>query len=150
MFQEIINKTSGDLISGLTSQFGLGQDQAKRALNVTKDNLLSSFGKEAATGNMDGILNMLNMGSGVQSSPMFQNLVGNLSSSYISKLGVSPQIASQISNFILPKVISAISGSKSGDLGQADIMKMIGQGAGSSLAGKAGEILKGGLGNLFK
>lgn len=150
MFQEIFNKTSGDLLSGLTGQLGLGQDQAKSALNITKDNLLSSLGKEAATGNMDGILKMLNMGSGAQSSPIFQNLVGGLSSSYISKLGVSPQIASQISTFILPKIISAISGSKSGNLDKSDLIKMITQGAGGSLADKAGNILKGGLGNLFK
>ncbi len=150
MFQEIFNKTSGDILSGLTEQFGLGQDQAKSAINLTKDNLISSIGKEAATGNMDGILKMLNMGSGAQSSPMFQNLVGDLSSSYISKLGVSPQIASQISNFILPKIIAAISGSKSGNLDKSDLMKMISQGAGSSLSDKAGDLLKGGLGNLFK
>lgn len=150
MFQEIFNSASGDLLSGLTGQIGLSQDQAKSAMNVTKDNLLSSLGKEAASGNMDGILKMLNMGSSAQSSPIFQNLVGNLSSSYISKLGVSPQIASQISNFILPKIISAISGSKTGDLDKSDLMKMITQGAGGSLANKAGDILKGGLGNLFK
>jgi hypothetical protein len=150
MIQEILNKTSSDLISGLTDQFGLGQDQAKNAMSLTKDSLLSSFGKEAASGNMDGMLKMLNMGSGAQSSPMFQNILGDLSSSYISKLGVSPQTASQISNFILPKIISAISSSKSGTFDKADLIQMIGQGAGGSLADKAGDLLKGGLGNLFK
>lgn len=150
MIQDILNKTSSDLISGLTGQFGLGQDQAKNAMNLTKDSLLSSFGKEAASGNMDGMLKMLNMGSGAQSSPMFQNMLGDLSGSYIAKLGVSPQTASQISNFILPKIISAISGSKSGAFDKSDLIKMIGQGAGGSLADKAGDLLKGGLGNLFK
>jgi hypothetical protein len=150
MIQKILDKTSSDFMAGLTDQFGLGQDQAKNAMNLTKETLLSSLGKGVATGKTEDILKMLNMGSGVQSSSMFQNMLGDLSSSYISKLGVSPQTASQISNFILPKIISAISSSKSGTFDKADLIQMIGQGLGGTLGDKAGDLLKGGLGNLFK
>ena len=150
MLHELINNHSGDLISGLTNQFGLGQDKAKDTLNVTKDSLLSLLGKEAATGNLDGILGMLNKGGNASESPMFEKLVGGLSSNYISKLGVSPQIAKQIGSFILPKIISLVSGSKSGSFDKADLVKMIGKGAMGSLGDKAGDMLKGGLGNLFK
>lgn len=150
MIQEILNKTSSNLISGLTEQFGLGQDQAKNAMNLTKESLLTSLGKGMASGDTEEILKMLNMGSEAQSSSMFQNIIGNLTSSYISKLGVSSQTATQISNFVLPKIISVISSSKSGAFDKGDLIQMIGQGAGGAIADKAGDLLKGGLGNLFK
>ncbi len=137
------------MISGLIDQFGLGKDQAKNAMDLTKESLLSSLDKGMATGNTGDILKMLNMGSEFQSSSMFHNMLGDLSSNYISKLGVSPQTASKISNFILPKIISAISRSKSGAFDKSDLIKMISQGAGGSLADKAGDLLKGELGNLF-
>jgi hypothetical protein len=76
--------------------------------------------------------------------------MAGLNSSYVSKLGISPEMATKIGNLVLPMIVSAISGSKSGDIGKADLMKMLGEGFGGSLMGKASDLLKGGLGNLFK
>lgn len=150
MLQEILSKTSTELLSGLTGKVGLGQDQARQALDVTKDSLLSSIGKEALAGNLDEILNMVNMGASANQSPIFQNFLGGLDKDLISKMGVSPDIANQIGKVVLPALIKAISDYKEGNLDVSDLTKMLGGGLGESILGKAGDLLKGGLGNFFK
>lgn len=150
MLQDVINQAADGLLSELKGKFGLDEAKAKETLSLSKDSLLSSLGKEVGSGNLDGILNMLNAGSGVPNTDLFKSLLAGLNSSYVSKLGISPEMASQISNLVLPILVSAISGSKSGEIGKIDLMKMLGEGFGGSLMGKAGDLLKGGLGNLFK
>jgi hypothetical protein len=150
MLQDIINQTADGLLSDLKGKFGLDEAKANETLGISKDSLISSLGKEVASGNLDGILNMLNAGSGAQNTEVFKNLMEGLNSSYISKLGISPEMASRIGNVVLPMILSAISGAKSGELGKIDLMKMLGEGFGGSLMDKAGDLLKGGLGNLFK
>ncbi|MGY6742428.1 MAG: DUF937 domain-containing protein [Cecembia sp.] len=150
MLDSILKNISPELISALTKDHGLDSSKAKDALNVTKDSLIGGLTKEAATGNFNSILSLLNAGGSAKSNPLFQSLSGSMASSYISKLGIPPNQAKMISNFILPKILSAISGSKSGNFSQADLVKMLGQGGASSLGDKASSILKGGLGNLFK
>lgn len=150
MIQDILKNLSPELISGLTQQIGLNSSQANEALTTTKDSLIGSLGKEVSSGNFDGILNMLNSGSNISKSPLFDSIAGNLSKNYVSKMGLSPQIAGMVTSFVLPKIISTLSNSKSGGFNQTDLIKMIGQSAGGSLGDKASSILKGGLGNLFK
>lgn len=150
MLQEILAQTSSELLSGLTGKVGLDQDKAKQTLDLTKDSLVSSLGKEAFSGNLDGILNMVNMGSSAPQSPVFQSLLGGLNKDYISKLGLSPEIAEKIGNIVLPAIINAIFNSKPGNLDISDLTKMLGGGHGDSLLGKAGDLLKGGLGSFFK
>jgi len=150
MLQEILSKTSTELLSGLTGKVGLGQDQARQALDVTKDSLVSSIGKEALAGNLDEILNMVNMGASANQAPIFQNFLGGLDKDLISKMGVSPDIANQIGKVVLPALIKAISDYKEGNLDVSDLTKMLGGGLGESILGKAGDLLKGGLGNFFK
>jgi len=150
MIQDILKNLSPELVNGLTQQVGLNSNQANEALATTRDTLISSLGKEVTSGNFDGILNMLNKGSNASKSPLFDSIAGNLTKNYISKMGLSPQIAGMVSSFVLPKIISTLSSSKSGGFNQADLIKMIGQSAGGSLGDKASSILKGGLGNLFK
>lgn len=150
MLQDLITKNAPSLISAITNQTGLGQDQAKSALDITKDSLIGSLGKQAASGNLDGILGMLNSGSNLASNSMYQSLLGGLTSSYASKLGINQQLANQVGNLVLHQIVKMISGTKAGSLDKTDLMGMLGKSAGGSLADKAGDLLKGGLGNLFK
>jgi hypothetical protein len=150
MLQEIINQAGEGLLSKLTGQFGIDESKAREALSVSKESLVSSLGKEVGSGNFDGILELLNAGNAAQNTDLFKNLLSGLNTDYVAKLGISPETATQIGNMVLPAIISAISGSKSGEIGKFDLVKMLGEGFGGSLMDKAGDILKGGLGNLFK
>ena len=150
MISSLLENLSPELISGLTEKFGLDQSKASEAVSTTKSSLFESLTKEAAGGNFDGILGMLNTGSGLTSNPMFKSILGNLTGSYASKLGLSPDMAMSVASFVLPKIISAISGSKSGTIEKTDLVKMLGQSSGKAIADKASDLLKGGLGGLFK
>lgn len=149
MIDQLLKSISGELTSGLTKNYGMDLPKAEKAVGITKDSLLATITKEVGSGNMSSLLNLLNSGGNAQSSPMFSTLASSLSSSYISKLGLSKEQSQLVSTFVLPKIISAISGSKSGDFSQGDLMKMLGEGASKSLSDKAGDLLKGGLGGLF-
>ncbi|GAB2634857.1 DUF937 domain-containing protein [Belliella aquatica] len=147
---ELFSKLSPELISNLTSSFGLSNDQASQTISTTKDSLVSSLGKEVSSGNMDGILSMVNNSSNLTSNPMFSGLVSKLAQDYGSKLGLSSEKTMAIASFILPKIISAISGSKSGNIEKTDLMSMVGSAAGDAIKNKASDALKKGLGNFFK
>jgi hypothetical protein len=150
MLNEILGNKSNELISALKEKVGLEQDEAKQALDLTKENLVSKIGKEAMSGNFDGVLNMVNKGSSAGQSPLFQNIIGGLNSDFISKMGLSPEIANKISTMVLPAVIKAISDYKEGNLNTSDLGKMFGKEMGGSVFEKAGGLFKGGLGNFLK
>ncbi|AGA79555.1 DUF937 domain-containing protein [Echinicola vietnamensis] len=149
MINEILKNVGPEVISKITGQFGLSEEQASKAVDTTQESLTATATKEAAGGNIDGLLNMINQGSGAAGGSMFQKFAGNLASDYISKLGISEGIAQQISNFVLPLVLDKIMGQTGGNAGKGDLMKLIGGSAGDILKGKAGDML-GGLGNMFK
>lgn len=146
MISNIIKSAGPELISTLTNQFSLNQDQASKAVDVTQESLTESATKEASSGNLDGLLNMINQGSKASGSPMFQTFASNLASSYISKLGIPKATANQVTNFILPLILEKISGQSEGDLGKSDLMKLISGSTGNIAKEKATNI----LGNLFK
>lgn len=96
MLKGILGSKSNELISRLKENVGLGPAEAKQALDLTKENLVSKIGKEAMSGNFEGILEMVNMGSSAGQSPLFQNILGGLNSDFISKMGFSPEIANKV------------------------------------------------------
>jgi hypothetical protein len=150
MIQDILNKISPELISDLTQKVGLSPDKSKEAVSVTKETVAGTIGKEAASGNTDGILAMLNKGGAASDTPMFQNILDNLIGNFVSKLGLPADKARMAASFVLPKIMSAISGSKSGNFDKTDLAKIAKDALGGSLSDKADSFMKGGVGNLFK
>jgi hypothetical protein len=112
--------------------------------------LVGSLGKELSLGNVEGVLGMVNQSTNVNSNPIFNRIVRKLAEDYGSKLGLSSEKAQMIPSFLLSKIISAISGSKSGNINSTDLMEMVGSSAGDALKDKASDVLKKGLGNFFK
>lgn len=150
MLEQVLKNISPELLKGLTENFGMDQGQANKAITTTKDGLLGGLSKELASGNVGGLLDLLNQKGSQTSNPVFQGLASSLSSQFVQKMGFNPDRAGLITNFILPKIFSAFSNSKKGGFSQNDLMDMLGKAAGGSLSGQVGNILKGGLGNLFK
>jgi hypothetical protein len=150
MISSLLDQLSPELISGMTQKFGLDQNKASEAVVTTKDSLLESLTKEVSGGNFEGILGMLNQGSGLTQNPLFKSILGNLSGSFAAKLGLSPEMALSIASFVLPKIIAAVANTKEGNIDKTDLIKMLGQSSGKAIADKASDLLKGGLGGLFK
>lgn len=150
MLEQIFKNISPELINGLTQNFGLDQGQARQAISVTKESLLGNLSKEFTSGNINGLLDLFNHKGSQKANPAFQNLATSLSNQFSQNLSLAPDRAGLITNFILPKIISALSNNSKGNLSQNDLMDMIGKAAGGSISGQVGNLLKGGLGNLLK
>lgn len=150
MLEQIFKNISPELLKGLTQNFGMDQGQASQAIATTKDGFMDGLSKELTSGNISGLLDLFNQKGSQATNPVFQNLASSLSSQFAKKMGMAPDRAGLITNFLLPKVLSALSNNSNGNISQNDLMDIIGKAAGSSISGKFGDMLKGGLGNLFK
>lgn len=150
MIQEVFSSLAPQLTTGLTDKFNLTSEEASGAISTTKDTLLSSLTRQFGYGDVNGILGMLNQGQNLSSNAVYTGFISNLTSSYSSKLGLSPEKSSMIANFVLPKIISAIKGSKSKDFDKTDLTKMLGSALGDGVKSSATDALKKGIGSFFK
>src|SRR5690606_38662596 len=109
-----------------------------------------SVSGQVKNGNIEGLVSMLNSDSNFSSNATFQTFVSNLNQDFIQKLGLSPEVSSKISTFVLPFILQKISTFMGGKVDADGLKNILGSGLGDSLKNKAGDLLKGRLGNLFK
>lgn len=146
MLNTIVKNIAPEVLSAMTGKFGLNQEMGNRAVDTTKESLQEGVSNEISKGNLDGLLSMFNGGGTGEGNNTFQNLSSKLSGDYIQKLGLSPDIASQISHFVLPLVMNKISTMLGGKVDRDSLTNALSTGG---LLSKAGDLL-GGLGNIFK
>ena len=153
MLDTIISAAKNELTQQLGSKFQLNPQQADKTLAITKDGLQAGLLKEVTSGNISGLMNLFNGKSAVSGNPIVNNIVSTVVGSLTSKLGLSPQIASAVGNFVVPFLVSKISSQKpSSGFDQAKITEMLGGAA----AGQLGDLMKtqgtglmGKLGKIF-
>lgn len=138
MIDSIIKGLGPEMLSKLTDQFGLSQEQATSAIDTTKESLSKSVTEEVTKGNLDSLLELVNQGSKASGNSSFNNIASNLASDFISKLGVSEGIAKQITNFVLPMILDKIAAQSGGNAGKTDLVKLFGGSLGNIIKEKAG------------
>ena len=139
MLDTIISAAKGELTQQLGSKFQLNPQQADKALALTKDGLQAGLLKEATSGNISGLLNLFNGKSPVAGNPIVSGIASQLVGSFTSKLGLNPQMASTVANFVVPFILSKISSQKpASGFDQAKITEMLGGAA----AGQFGNLVK--------
>jgi len=146
MLNTIVKNIAPEVLSAVTGKFGLNQEMGNKAVDTTKESLQEGVSNEISKGNLDGLLSMFNSGGTGESNSTFQSLSSKLSGDYIQKLGLSPDIASQISRHVLPLVLNKISTMLGGKGDRESVTEALSTGG---LLSKAGDLL-GGLGNIFK
>lgn len=146
MLNTIVKNIGPEVFSAVTDKFGLNQDMGNKAVDTTKESLQEGVSNEISKGNLDGLLSMFNNGSEGQENSTFQSLSSKLSGDYIQKLGLSPALATQISQYVLPLVMNKISTMLGGKVDKESLTSALSKGG---LLSKAGDLL-GGLGNIFK
>lgn len=144
MLNSIVKNIAPEVLSAVTEKFGLNQDMGNIAVDTTKDSLQEGVSHEISKGNLDGLLAMFN--NGAETSPIFKSLTSKLAGDYTQRLGLTPDLATQISNYVLPLVLTKISSMLGGKVDKDSLSKALASGG---LLGKAGDLL-GGLGNIFK
>ncbi|MBS9525610.1 hypothetical protein KI659_16450 [Litoribacter alkaliphilus] len=143
MIYKLIQQVSPELLGKFTSQFGLNADQAGKAVETTKESLQGSVVSEFTKGNVDGLLSVLNKGSGAAGNTVFANMANNLTGDYVKKLGLPDGIAEQMTGFALPFILNKFTGQTGGKVDKADLTKLLGGAAMGSVKDKVGGFLKG-------
>ena len=146
MLNTIVKNIAPDVLNVFTDKFGFNQELGNKAVDTTKESLREGVSTEIGKGNLDGLLAMFDNRKAGESSTTFQSLSSKLSGDYIQKLGIAPELASQISQYVLPLVLDKISGMLDGKVDKESLSKALSKGG---LLGKAGDLL-GGLGSIFK
>ncbi|HLW20685.1 MAG TPA: hypothetical protein VKX33_10190 [Cyclobacteriaceae bacterium] len=146
MLNTLIKNISPDVLAAVTEKFGLNQEMGSKAVDATSDSLQNSVSDEITKGNLDGLLSMFNSSGNATENHTFQSLASRLSGDYIQKLGLAPETATQISQYVLPLVLAKISTMLGGTVDKDSLANALGKGG---LLSKAGDLL-GGLGNIFK
>ncbi|WP_242927942.1 hypothetical protein [Pontibacter vulgaris] len=146
MLENIINSVKGQLTGDLQSKFNLNPDQANRSVDLAKDTMTDGLKKEAGSGDFGGIMNMLK-GNQAGIHPAVNSMTQNYIQSLSAKLGIPVGVATQIGPYVMQFLMSKLSGKvNSGEVGQSDLMSMLGGGLKEKLPGGLGDK----LGGMFK
>lgn len=130
MIADIISSFKGDMISNLTSKFGIGPDKAESSVDIAKDNVTATLKSEAAKGNFAELKSALSGNqTGAQNgvvNKIIQNYMGDLT----AKLGLSSSQSSSIANFVIPFIFNKIAGKtkSEGEMDESNILSMLGGG----------------------
>jgi hypothetical protein len=130
MIKELISSIKGDLISQVTSKFGIGADKADESVEMAKDNVTGTLKSEASKGNFLDLKKALSGSQTTKENGIINKIITNYTGDLTTKLGLSGSQSSSIANFIIPFIFSKI-GKKTGsegDIDEADILSMLGGG----------------------
>lgn len=147
MIKEIISSVKGDLVSQLTSKFGIGPDKADESVELAKDNVSGTLKSEASKGNFSDLKKALSGRQTTKENGIINKIINNYMGDLTGKLGLSGSQSSSIANFIIPFIFDKI-GKKTGsegDMDKAGILSMLG--GGDALKKGLGEKIGGLFGN---
>jgi hypothetical protein len=147
MLENIINSVKGQLTGELQNKFNLNPTQADQSVDLAKENVQAGLQKEAAGGDVSGIMNMLKGQAASGNHPAVAGMVNNYVSQLTTKLGLPAGVASQVGPFVIQFIMGKLSGkAASGEMNQNDLMGMLGGGLKDKLPGGLGDK----LGGMFK
>lgn len=147
MLENIINGFKGQLTGELQNKFGLQPDQADKSVDLAQQNLSGGMKQQATNGDFGGILNVLKGNQNATQSPAMNGMIGSYVNDLVTKIGLPPQVASQIGPFVINFIMNKLSSKANSEgMGNSDIMGMLGGGLADKLPGGLGSK----LGGLFK
>ncbi len=150
MLDSILNSAKGELLNQLGSKFNLNPDQAGKTVDAAKKSVTDGLLKEVTSGNVNGLVNLFNGKSPVQGNPIVNGIAQQLVTSLVQKVGLNQQVAGTVSNFVVPFIVSKISGSKpSGGFNSGDLTSLLGGGIGDKIKSAVGGNVGGTLGKIF-
>lgn len=151
MLEQLLKSGGSELLSQLGSKFNVDKAIGSKILDVSSENLKKNLGGEVMSGNLDGILSLLNGKGGSAASALSGKLTQSLVGDLLGKVGLKGDMANQVGSFVVSFVVDAISKKKpAGGFNASSLTDMFKDSAANLLKDKAAGLLKGGLGGLFK
>lgn len=155
MLDLLLDGMKGQVIDKLKESTGLDAGQAEQAVPLAKESITEGLTSAVTGGNISGLMNMFSGGGdGLTSNPVYKMIADNFIGKLTSSIGIPASMAGTVSSMALPMLLNKIKGeasSNDGSVDQAGIMNMLGMNSDSmmdNLKDKAGDILKGKLGDI--
>ncbi len=158
MIDNLLSLVKGQVGDQLASKFSLPAGKSEQCIEEGTKSVVESVKGELNAGNLGSIQGLLG-GGGIDSimqTGMGEGMVNNVVSSLTSKVGLSPDMAKNVSGYIVPVIVQKIGGLVSGGDGKpniSSIMGMLGGGDSSSIKnvaeGLLGDTGKSILGKFF-
>lgn len=106
---EVITKLVEQVSSTELSKSGLGTDLVSSVSGETGSAIFEGLKNSISSGNIGGLTSLLSGQVGnIAANPIVGEIIGNLTGGLTSKLGLSPDIASNFSGDVVPKIIETI------------------------------------------
>lgn len=151
MLNQILKTGGSQIISQLGKNFGMDATQSNQVLDVAGSTLKDGLLKEVTSGNLDGILSLVNGQSSSAASALSSQLTQSMVGGLMDKVGIKNDLAKKVASFVIPMIIQQFVNKKpSGGYQSDNLMDLIKGSAADTLKDKASDLLKGGLGKLFK
>ena len=151
MLDQLMGSIGGDLINSITEKAGISADQAKEVLPIATETLQSGLMKEAAGGNLSGILGLFNSAPGaLAQNSLFGNLKSMFMKNIMTKLGLPEPIAAMVAGSGMESIIGGLAGKLggAGNITQDSLLSNLGLGGTDGLMDAGKDMLKGKLGDL--
>ncbi|MEM1324685.1 MAG: hypothetical protein AAGI23_01965 [Bacteroidota bacterium] len=147
MLDQLFNAVGGNVVNTLTEKTGLDLEQAKAVLPIAQETVSSGLMDEAKSGNIGGILNMLNSsGADLQSNSLFDGLKKQLLGNLLAKLGLPESVAGLVAGTGMTSIIENASNFLGGGgevkkddlMDKLDMKSIVGNMAKDAIADKLG------------
>jgi nucleoid DNA-binding protein len=158
MLDKLIEFGKEQLSSQLQQKAGLQTTQVDKTLDVSKDSLTSTLISQVAGGNIGQLMSLFNGGSPANTSnPVVSSMVSNLATDLAAKVGISPQIAQNAANIVVPFIMQKFASNESGTAkNEGDLLDKLGISGNDAIAsvaksflGDKGGDLLGGFSKMF-
>lgn len=103
MLDQLLNLAEGPIEEMLA---GMNQPDPKSSASALKESVLSSLQKQVASGDLDAVKEMFSGQETAPSSPIVNQLKGNVTEGLIEKLGISKEQAMSIAAAALPMILN--------------------------------------------
>ena len=151
MLSTILKEGGSELLSQLAGKFNLDSEKSGEVLNVATESVQNDLLAEVTSGNLSGILSLFNGESSSTAGLLSEKITGSLAQNLLNKVGIKNEIAIKVAQFVIPFIVEKISQKKpSGGFTSGGVTDLITGSLGDQLQNKAADLLKGGLGGLFK
>ncbi len=152
MLDQILNFVKDQMGDKVRDEHGLNDDQQKEVFNVAQSSVTDALKNQAMSGNLSGLLDMFN-GKGdtnPSSNPVAGDMMQNVISGLMDKLGIDESKAGGIANSIVPSIIERFSSPETGTATDAnDLVKKIGMDGDNGIMDVVKGFTSGGAGGIM-
>ncbi len=150
MIEDILSQVKDSLLKDAVSEYGLTEEKAEASVDVAQESILDGFKKEFSSGNVTGLLSLLQGKEDIMTNPIVMSIIGQYGGKLISQLGLSPQMAEGLSKFAIPFIMRQFTQKTAEkEMDEKSLVEMLGSSMGKDIMNDFKDKLPGDLGKTL-